>query len=228
MSRLFDHYRPNQELLLYLPFREGTGTNTQDWAKPHHVCTLVGTPAWTIETNDKVTLDFDPANPDYVSIPAAGSADLNFTSGAFAGAAWINSDATGNRDIFNKGTAADGWTLWLAGPSSYIAFTTRQAGPTTQTSYSDAISLNTWNHVGFSRAGAAALIYINGVLSMTTYATHINPATAVAANFYVGVNDLAGAAWWDGQIVEAKVWNRAVAAAEFKALYEIERDLFGV
>ena len=117
----------------------------------------------------------------------------------------------------------------MSATSPYIAFSTYNGGPASQTTYGAAgLELSAWQFVGFSRTGATARIYLNGNDATVTPATHINPATAAAIDFYIGTVVGAGAGWYDGRMWRPRVWNRVVTEAEFKALYAAERDLFGV
>lgn len=226
----YDRWRPDQDLLLDLQLREGTGTITRDWAKPYHdPATLTGAPAWTNAANDLTYLAFDPANPDRIVILAADSTDLNFTSGSFSGAMWIAPDAYGNRYLYMKGGAETGWSFWLSGTSPYLVFTTEQAGPTYQSTDGGAnLALTAWQCVGFTRSGATGRVYLNGVDVTATPATHVNPASAAAGDFYIGTTVGAGAGWYDGRLWRPRIWNRALAAWEMDAIYQAERDLFGV
>lgn len=225
----YDNYRPNQQLLLDLQFRETTGTITHDWAKPYHTpATLTGTPAWTTLGSDLTYLAFDSTNPDYLSIPAADTADLDFTTGDFSGAAWFYPDTHGERYIFNKGTNVTGWAFGIRAGTWEMLLFTRQAGPTLQVSYSVPVVASTWQFVGFSRAGASCRLYVNGRDRTTTPGTHVDPASSAAQNFYVGCSNLAGSAWIDGNLWRPRVWDRAVTAGEMLTLYNAERDLFDV
>lgn len=225
-----DNYRPNQGLLLDLQFRETTGTLTADWAKPYHAgATLTGAPAWAVLGNDLSYLSFDPGNPDRIIIAAAACTDLGFTATSFSGAMWIYPDAYGNRYLYDKSSAIAGWAFWVAGVSPYIAFTSANAGPATQTTYGAAgLALSAWQMVGFTRAGAVVEIYLNGRNVTTTPATHINPAASAAIDFTIGTIVGAGAGWYDGRMWRPRVFNRALAAWEMLAIYEGERNLFGV
>ena len=226
----YDNYRPNQGLLLDLQFRETTGTLTADWAKPYHAgATLTGTPAWAVLGNDLTYLSFDPANPDSVIIAAANCADLGFTTASFSGVMWIYPDAYGNRYLYDKSSATAGWAFWVSGTSPYIALTTANAGPETQTTYGAAgLVLSAWQLVGFTRTGATVKIYLNGRERTDTPATHIDPAASAGIDLTLGTADGGGAGWYDGRMWRPRISNRVLAAWEMLALYEVERDLFGV
>jgi hypothetical protein len=226
----YDNLRTNQEMLLDLQMREYTGTLTQDWAKPYHAgATLTGTPTWQLLGNDLTYLDFNLANPDSIIILAAASADLDFTAGAFSGAVWIAPDAYGNRYLYHKSSAGNGWGFWINSASPYLVFTTEQAGPTYQSTEGGAgLILTTWQLVGFTRSGATARLYLNGRDVTATAATHVNPASAAAANFTIGTTTGGGAGKYDGDMWRPRIWGRALAAWEMRAIYAYERDLFGV
>jgi len=229
MVRGFDHLEYNTEMLLSARMEEGIGVLCFDWAKPHHVVTLTGTPVWTNLANDLTVLNFDPANPDYLSIPAVGCTDLDFTAGAFAGACWVRGDALGNRNIMTHGVHnTDGW-YWYIDTTGAMQLVTSQAGAfqTTVGTAGD-IVVDTWRFVAFSRTGAAVTLTTNGENVTVTPGTHVNPVTSAARNFYVGVNNAAGAAWYDGDLWNPRVWGRAMSVVEFKSIFEIERHLLGV
>lgn len=225
-----DKFRPNQQLLLDLQLREATGVLAADWAKPYHAApTLTGGPTWAALGNDLSYLDFNPATPDRIIIAAANCTDLGFVAGDFSGAMWIYPDAYGNRYLYDKSSAVAGWAFWVAGVSPYIALTTANAGPATQTSYGAAgLVLSAWQLVSFTRIGAAVKIYLNGIDVTVTAATHINPAASAAIDLTIGTTVGAGAGWYDGRMWRPRVWNRTLAAWEMLALFEGERSLFGV
>jgi len=226
----YDNWRPNQALVLDLQFRETTGTNTKDFAKPYHdSATLVGTPTWAVLGNDLSYLSFNLANPDRIVIAAAASTALNFTTSSFSGAAWVHPDAYGNRWFMDKSSATAGWSFWVSTSAPYLAFTTYNAGPASQTTYGGSNLLTgAWQFIGFTRSGANAHIYLNGQDTTVTPATHINPATAAAIDFYIGTMVGAGAGYYDGRMWRPRVWKRELAAWEMLAVYEVERELFGV
>lgn len=226
----YDNYRPNQDAVLDLQLREGTGTLAHDFSKTHVAgATLTGAPVWTFLGNGLNYLEFDPANPDNIIVLAAASTALNFTSGAFSGAVWIYPNAYGNRWLLHKGAAGTGWGFWISATSPYLQFTTEQAGPTYQTTSGGAnLALNAWQFVAFTRSGATGRVYLNGVDVTSTPVTHVNPVTAAAGDFYIGTTVGGGAGWYDGSMWRPRVWSRALAASDIAALYQREREWVGV
>lgn len=228
MSRGYDNPRFNHEMMLDLQFCESTGTTTQDWSKAHQEPnTLTGVPTWTNAANDLTYLNFDSTAPrEYIITLAAASTDLNFTSGAFSGAVWYYPTAGGNRYVYCKGTATTGWVFYL-NTANRMSFGTRQAA-VNQFTTGNVLTLNAWQFTGFTRAGAVARIYTDGREVMDASATHIDPDSSAAQNFYIGCTDVVGAGWMDGNLWRPRIWGRALTAAEMLAMYEIERHLFGV
>lgn len=224
----YDKMATNFQMLLDLRLAEGVGVNTQDWAKAHHLCTLVGTPTWQALANDLGYLDFVPGNPDYVRSLQAATADLDFTTGDFSLAAWIRPDALGNRNIFARGlTLTDGWQFWLNANGAMVLTTSQAAVDQHTTGSNGDVVVGTWVLVGCTRSGAACQIYTNGVDTTGTPAVHIDPLTA-ARNLYIGVNNLAGAGWYDGDMWRPRILGRQLSAAEMLTVFERERDLFDV
>lgn len=226
--RGYDNPRFNQVMVLDLQFCEGTGTVTQDWAKPHHEPnTLVNTPVWTNAANDLTYLYFDGvvAYPHLITL-AADSGDLDFTSGGFSGMCWYYPTTGGNRYVFNKGTGTTGWTFYL-NTANRMSLGTRQAAAD-QFTNGNVLTLNVWQLVGFSRNGAAVQVYTNGRDTSSVFDTHIDPDTSAAQNFYIGCTDAVGAGWMVGYLWRPRILNRATATAEHLAVYEAERHLFGV
>lgn len=224
----YDNLAVNMQMLLDLRFLEGTGTPTQDWAKAHHVCTLVGTPTWQALANDLGYLDFVAGNPDYIRSLQAATVDLDFTTGAFTLLAWIRPDALGNRNFFTRGVnVTDGWFMWMD-VNGAINFTTNQAAASQNTAggVADAI-VGTWTMIGCTRAGASVRTFSNGIDTTGTPAVHIDPLTA-NRNLYIGVNDLAGAGWYDGDMWRPRILGRQLSASQMLDIFERERDLFGV
>jgi hypothetical protein len=228
----YDNLRINQGLLLDLQFRETTGTETKDWGKSYlNQPTLTGVPAWAVLGNDLSYLSFNPANPDRVIILAAACTDLNFTTTSFSGGVWIYPDAYGVRFLFNKTSAAltEGWSFYINATSPYLSFATSNAGPLSQTTTGGAgLVTAAWQFVGFTRSGTVAEIYLNGVNVTAAAAAHVNPASSAAVDFTIGTNDGGIAGWYDGRMWRPRVWNRVLAAWEWRAIYETERTLFGV
>ena len=229
MARGYDNYVLNQELLLDLQVSEGTGANVQDWAKPHHVCTLTGAPTWAAMGNDLPYLDFVAATTDHIISLVGVTADLNFTTGDFSCGVWIRPDFGGEREFFTRGAAAtDGWGFYYQATTNALMFYTAQAAATQFTIGStDDVVTGVWSFVGVTRSGATARLYVNGVETTTTYATHVNPLTS-ARNLYIGCTDAVGAGWYDGDMWRPRIWGRLLTASEMASIFLSEHHLLGL
>jgi hypothetical protein len=224
----YDHLPVNYQTSLDLRMTEATGTTTSDWSKTHkEPVTLVGTPIWRVLPNDLMTLDFNPANPDYLTILAASCADLGFTASDFSGAAWFRPHAVGNRYIFNKSDGLSGWYFYIDANGS-MNFVTCQAGPITQVTIGNPLTLNVWQLVAFVRDGANVDIYTNGEKANNTLGTHINPAASAALNLYIGSTNLGAAGWLDGDLYRPRIFPKALTAATIRSIFNYERGLLEV
>lgn len=230
MARGYDNIRTNMELLLDLQVRRGTGVLPQDYAKPHHVCTMTGTPpTWAQLGNDLTFVDFDSTAPrDHIISLAGVTGDLNFTTGDFSCAVWIRPDAGGNRYLFARGFVdTDGWTFFYDTNEALVFGTYQAAASQYTTGATNDVVLSIWSLIGVTRSGATARVYVNGVETTTDYGTHVDPLTS-ARNLYIGSTDAVGAGWYDGDIWRPRIWGKQLSAVEMKAVFESERHLFGV
>lgn len=227
---LYDLMRTNFQALLDIRFLEGTGTAVNDFAKPHHLCTCTGAPTWaSLALNNLNVLDFNPATPDYIIIAAAAAVDINFTAGDFSLGVWIEPDALGVRNPMTKGVhETDGYAWQIQGDGSMSLYTSQAWAHQVTHSVAGDIVVNTWQFIVATRDGANVRLYTNGIDVTGTYGVHIDPVSAVANNFYIGVNDAAGAAWYDGAMWRPRVWGRALPIEEIGFIFDMERDLLGV
>lgn len=228
MPRGYDNIWLNSQLMLDLQLREGSGALYYDFAKPHHVVTGGGgIPFWAALGNDLYYLGFNSAGPDWAIGASAATADLNFTTSDFSLAVWIDPDLNGNRFLFARGlTLQDGWTFHYD-TNEALSFATIQAGVDQNTVGTAAeIVVGTWCLAGVSRDGATARIYLNGAESTTTYAAHVDPLTS-ARNLYIGRSD-GGAGAYDGDVWRPRIWDRALPAAEWRSIFEMEREYFNI
>ena len=225
---LYDVLPWNRQLLLDLQMREYVGTVTYCHAKPHHTLTFHGTPTWAANANGLNYIDFEAGTPDWLDCPGAATTGMDFTSGAFTLAAWINYESVGFRYLLCRGLAdTDGWE-WAIDTDSALWLETNQAGAHQHTTSAvGSIPLATWTHVATVRSGAAVTHYVNGALSLGTAGTHVNPLTS-ARELHVGINDAEGAGFFDGILWRPRVWSGALTVAQIQAMYRIERGMLGV
>lgn len=223
----FDNVRYNQDLLLSLPFREGTGTITRDWSKVYRELALVNTPTWTNLANDLTVLDFNGTNEE-LTCPGAATADLDFTTESFTVLTWAYHDDVGSaRVIMNRGQLnACGWEYYTA--SGNLALRTNQAGSREGASGMNLIVTDTWQCLAMVRDGLVGQAYLNGEARFTLLSDNglLDPVGCGAQTFRVGNNPNGN--YFDGCLWNPRIWNRAITAKEMTAVFEAERHLFGV
>jgi hypothetical protein len=222
----FDTVRYNQNLLLALPFREGTGAMTRDWAKPYHPMTLVGTPTWTHLANDLTVLDF--GNLDEITCPGADSADLDFTSTDFSLAAWAYHDDVGSAHVICNRAQLNtcGWEWYTA--VNNLALRTNQAGSREGASAVGCIVTGQWQFLAVTRDGLVGQMYVDGERWQTMHSDNglLDPVACGVQTFRVANNPNAN--YFDGKLWNLRIWDRKLTAVEVAAMYAAERDLFGV
>lgn len=234
----YDSIPENVDLLLDLPFREGTGAITTDIAKPHHKADLKNTPIWDILASGLGVLTFDGVN-EYAEIPAADSADLDFTSGDYSVGGWFYRNYTGNTEIFIAKYQLDvsGWEIYVTdaapGPAGdYLTLRHHHAGGTaTRTAcYSLGWPISVWHFLGISRSSGYPKMFRNGEGVDVVYAVGglEDPETAIAKDTVIGTRFTKDTNFWDGSLYRPRVWSRALEPAEWKNIFERERALFGV
>ena len=215
-----------EECLLDLQFKEGSGTITRDWAKPHHNDpTLNNTPTWTTE-GDLPVIDFDRSANESISIADADAADLEFTNEILTICAWINIDALNTRStIISKGRRdTNGWGFRIDSDATLVFMMSSSV----QESKSDAdIVIDTWYFVAVSINTTSTLnLYINGVDKTNT----INTGSILAGNYPLYVASLWNGTTdnFDGTIWRPRIWDRALTKEEIQFIYNRERWLFDV
>ncbi|GAG03281.1 unnamed protein product, partial [marine sediment metagenome] len=94
----FDNMTFNQAMRMYLPFREGVGAITHDWAKETREVDLINAPTWTNLASGLPVMALDGVN-QYLECSAANTVDLDYTSEDYSIVGWVNWTDTGNSEI---------------------------------------------------------------------------------------------------------------------------------
>ena len=225
----YDDLGINEDMLLDLPYREATGTITQDVASPHHPIILVNTPTWATLGSGLGVLEFN-GTTEYAQCATADCADLNFTSGDYSIGAWIKWSAGDDSQIVigRYQVSNDGWEVYLYSTGLLTLRHHHAAGASARTAcYSDGWTYDTWHFMGISRSGAAAMFYRNGVALTTTCSVGglIDPETNTN-DLVIGVRTTKNDNYFKGQMYRPRIWDRAVTAAEWLQIYEQEDGWF--
>lgn len=239
MSRSLDKDPLYQNLVFSLPMREGTGTvATADVARPHHPVTMTHSPAWVqVGPNNLWVLSLDSAHPDFLECAAASCVDLDFTTGAFSGVAWVYVTSHAAyvspyiTPIFGRGAiGTDGWLFALRNQGGDGHAVCLQDGSDLGLRiYTGSVYAHSaWYCLGFSKTGASARIYCQG--SDATLAGGAINAAFVSANrkLLLGITNDEATGPFGGYMWNPRIWSRTLAPNEHRQLFDRERRLFGV
>ncbi len=217
-------------LVGYWPLNEGSGSSTIDQSGNANVGAWSGTAVnGSYYTSGKIGSYAGNFNGASTYVNIASSTSLNVgPSNAITVAAWVNwaADVGAYDSIITKDNSvsapAGSYTLLLksnqtlafylvASPANYINV---DGGGNT-------VSFGAWHHIVGTWDGTTIKTYIDGSLNQS----------AVVAKTFSGISPLAfniGATsstlrLFNGQINDARVYNRALSAAEVQALYNAEK-----
>ena len=193
---------------------EGSGTQLKDSSGWGNNGTFSGSPAW-VPVATGFAMNFNGSTHGVVS----DQMGLNATTGLSL-AAWVKPNLLANQDLISRATfgSVDGYALsLLSNGKASVHFNQASFGDTyrldSTTSYPT--SGNTWMHVAATYNGSTMRLYINGVEEDSA----TGPG-AIAANLLnVGIGGQAnGSRRYRGDMDDARIYNRALTAAEVAAL----------
>ncbi len=231
----YDNLPMLMQTILDIPMYEGIGVLAHDIARPpatalDHTMTLTHAPAWAAwPLSNLPILSFIPGHPDFMELAAAASTDLNFQAGAWSAVMWIFEDVAASRYLMCKGTNIVGW-YWYVDANGAIHAVTSQGGPTQQDTFSGngEVTVATWWMLGMTRLGANIALYKNGNPLAATAGVHVNPASAAALKFLVGIDNTEAGSPWDGYLWRPIVFGRQISALEMQQVFSMTRGIFGV
>lgn len=204
------------------------------WPADQHPLDLAGTNHGTLQgglsyTNGKASAAFNCVNNGYLSVPDAS--ELNFGANQdFTVAAWVNPQeiTIGHYNCMvskDDGATGSGWAFALVPPAHTIQLvlvTNSQAA--LWAGSTSAPPVGAWTHVAAVREGSTVTVFVNGLAETTISAPSV--ALGNTAPLLVG-------AWYDSrfnppiqagegaksQVDEVALFNRALSAAEIRALH---------
>ena len=236
MSAHYDDILVNANVLLDLPFEEGSGAIAQDLAKPHHPVTLVSAPAWSALASGKMAINLDGA-ADYGQCVGASCADLNFTSGAYSLGGWLKWTVDDDSQIVMARYELDvsGWELYLtqSGVINYLTLRHHHAGTLVplvtgnprSAGHSTGWTPDTLFHFGVSRDGDSMQFYRNGVAVATTCGTLVDPETC-SEDLVIGVRYSKNANFYKGPFPRLFIASGALTAKDWRNMYETQKIYF--
>ncbi len=216
-------YPSDDGLVLYLPFREGTGTTTYDKSPYGNDGTIYGA-AWTDGKYGKA-LEFDGSN-DYVSLPDNSILDFDASS-SFTWAVWIKTTcpwSSGDRVVIGWRDSEDinPFIRIIVKYNGLVGFTYRDAGGTWTNrveSSPNTVNDGNWHFIVAVRDKSSAnpnKLYVDGVL--VDESTDPTTLGFDVDHHEIGRDYISGA-YFDGTIDEVRIYNRALSAEEIRVHY---------
>jgi hypothetical protein len=168
---------------------------------------------------------------DYIDL----GRDTMFNPGAgpFSISAWVKLSSWGggwgNVIVSNRGENGRGWQLRRRGGSQRLVFTTRGCGNDDPGGTIDP-GLNVWRHVVAIREGTSKKLYIDGALDNDA-GINGNPITMAGHNTCIGgranrENTGMDNAWFNGQVADLRVYNKALTYEERLYLSGYRAEVF--
>jgi len=213
-------YGSNDGLVIYLPFKENTGTTTYDHSPKGNDGTITDGEGDQWSTG-KYGYAVDLGNGDYISAGVNGLNKSQGTAELWVKPNWDGDDNTDhhffdggsgtfkNRLTLYKYTDNKLW-FWYAGPTDWSG---------TMLSY-DISSWNNgeWHHLAATWSSSSAKLYVDGQLVNSS-----NPGTepaSLGSTFYVGIDKfLTAANSGDAVIDELRVYSRVLDQDEIRTHY---------
>jgi hypothetical protein len=194
---------------------------------------LMNRPTYTSGTNGYFTFNY--LNSQYVNFPSNPS--FNFLNrDPYTLEAWVyptrNPGANNWTGIFDRESTfnqnRDGYNMYFlgsGGTDTYFfteRFTSGAYNPTSIT-LNQSVSVNNWHHVVGTYDGTTLSLYRNGSIVSSNSSTGNLINTTKELN--IGVR---GGQYFDGRISNAKVYNRALSAAEVAQNFASLRTRYGI
>ena len=203
------------------PFVDGTRSNTQA------IIDIIGNrtvTATSLTYNSDNTFSFD-GSADYFDTTEVTHDDPNI----FSISCWLKMDTTptdtnvGHPVFFNYGSS-EGWFLSIAGTLGKVQLRHHNGSSTAYNLKSSTnLSTDEWYHITATDNDSTVKIYINGVLDAST-----SSAPAVLRSGHSPRIGNFGSFYFNGDISQMKIYNKALTANEVLTNFEASRDRYGV
>ena len=244
----FDNLIFNKNLLMSLPFREGSGLITHDESKLNNILTQHipggGSFVWGNLGTGIPYLHFVPIGGGvgdgvYLDCPAADTVSMNFTSGDYSVGGWINwlDLGAGQSEILigRYQTEVDGWDLYLNISGGRNTLSHRHhhsslgAGNLKSECYSEGWTPGEWHFMGVSRKGTDVQHFRNRIplVMAPTPTVMLDPDTA-NKNMVLGARGVTlSNNWLYAMTWNLRVWNRTFSREDWATLWNREKHWFG-
>jgi Concanavalin A-like lectin/glucanases superfamily len=212
-------------------FDDGSGTSAADSSGNGHTGTLTNGPTWTTSGEINGALTLASASSQYVNVPEVASLRL---SSSWTASTWVKLTAlpaSGHYFGLLSKTAASGNTnyglyvdnatgFWGAGSPKWVVGFNPLSGANQYAAFQATINTGSWYYLTgvWDSSTNNLYLYLNGTLvaSQNTAALVPDPSSGnpLTIGQEVGVSDFT-----NGTLDDARVYNRALSAAEILAMY---------
>ncbi len=217
---------PSANLVGHYKFDETSGTVAADSSGNNNPGTLQNGPTWTTGGKLNGALNLDGSN-DRVTV--ADSTSLHFTSNRITLAAWVMADTVTQSwtTVIQRSRTGLNWMDWQIyarasdaptpnRPVCRFDFDGDSVVDTNEQVQGDIIlAANTWYHLACTYDGSALRFYIDGTLRGTTTSANQSIVNSTRP-IWIGGNEAWGE-YFDGQIDDTRIYNRALSQAEIQA-----------
>ncbi|MFB2920457.1 LamG-like jellyroll fold domain-containing protein [Aerosakkonema funiforme] len=209
-------------LLAYYPLNEATGTDIRDNSGNGQHGTLTNALWWACvapmgqpssDTPNNQVMKFDGVN-DHITLPAM---NIDYSQGLSL-EVWVryNSFKNWSRIIdFGNGAPADNIVLANPGTSNTLGFYVNRGTAQQNIQVPNFLEAGKWMHIAVTlEPSGSCKIYKNGQLIQS--GTCQTPNNVNRTLNYIGRSNWAVDAYFDGQMAEFRLWNKARTEAEIK------------
>lgn len=211
----------SQGLVGYWPLDENTGTSTSDKSGNGFTGTLTNSPTWTGSGKFGAAVSFDGAqvsNSDVIDV--GDQTTLELTTFTISG--WIyrvGACAWTTCPIFSKGmSGTTGYGLEVVEVGGAYKARLAIRDNLQQVDGTTTIATNTWYHIAASIDGKTVKVYVNGILENEAVQTQTPNFSTETAR--IGNRNSSNDVTHNGRLDDIRVYNRALSAAEVRALYD--------
>lgn len=220
----------NQEMRMYLPFREGSGIITHDYAKETREIDLINAPTWTNLASGLPVMTLNGIN-EYMECDTLDTVDLDFTTGDYSIVCLVNWTDTGSSEIIvaRYELDVDGWETYFYNNAGVFWLTQRHHHAGGAADRSGAGSSG-WTPgtpwlLGISRSGGFPIHYRNGVPLTMFYDPAgglLDPLTS-NQDLVFGTRYTKDSDWFSGVIGVLGIAGVALTAEDHMNIYELNK-----
>jgi len=226
----YDNLAINEDIELDLSMLEAAGSITHDESKNHIIGTFHNGIVWQAMAAGHYGVRMHEISSRYLDASAADTMALNFTSGDYSLAIWMDAAHWIDDDMVAMGRysvlGGRGWELYYYNPTNLMTLRHHHGGTRTGC-YSGGWTCDGDLHLfGVSRTGGTAQHYRDGrpITTIISAGGLIDPDNDAVDDLTIGCRHSKDDHFWNGQLHRPRAWSRALSADEHRFIYETEID----